>query len=136
MTGHMLGAAGAAEFIACTLAIRNGIVPPTINQEVPDPECDLNYTPNTAVEKKIDTAMSASMGFGGHNAAVVVKKYLIAEADSEFVNLGIYPTGFVNDLRADPRFKIVFENDGVIIFKVPEPVGPTGYHLHFIMKAF
>ncbi|MFC1735460.1 beta-ketoacyl-[acyl-carrier-protein] synthase family protein, partial [Candidatus Hydrogenedentota bacterium] len=76
MTGHMLGAAGAAEFIACIMAIKNGVAPPTINQEVPDPECDLNYTPNTAVEKNIDTAMSASMGFGGHNAVVLVKKYV------------------------------------------------------------
>ena len=75
MIGHMLGAAGAIEFIASILTIRNGIVPPTINYEHPDPECDLNYTPNKAVKKDVRTAMSNSFGFGGHNVALVVKRY-------------------------------------------------------------
>jgi len=75
MTGHLLGAAGAVEFIATTLAVRDNIVPPTINYENPDPECDLDCTPNTAVEKRIDFAISNSFGFGGHNVTLAVKKY-------------------------------------------------------------
>ncbi len=74
MTGHLLGAAGAIELIASVKAIENGIVPPTINQEVPDVDCDLNYTPNKAVSKSISYAMSNSFGFGGHNAVLIVKK--------------------------------------------------------------
>jgi 3-oxoacyl-[acyl-carrier-protein] synthase II len=75
MTGHMLGAAGAAELIACILAINNNIIPPTINYEIPDPECDLDYVPNTAREAKVNTALSNSLGFGGHNATLVVKRF-------------------------------------------------------------
>ena len=74
MTGHMLGAAGAAEAIACILALEEGIVPPTVNLLEPDPELDLDYTPNTAVKADIDTAVSTSLGFGGHNACIVLKK--------------------------------------------------------------
>lgn len=74
MTGHMLGAAGAAEALACVLALTEDIVPPTINLLSPDPELDLNYTPNTAVRTPIDTAVSTSLGFGGHNACVVMRK--------------------------------------------------------------
>lgn len=75
MTGHLLGAAGGVEFAACVLAIRDSIIPPTINYETPDPECDLDYVPNTARKSKITVAMSNSLGFGGHNASVVVKKF-------------------------------------------------------------
>lgn len=75
MTGHLLGASGAIEFIATTLALRDGIVPPTINYEDPDPECDLNYTPNTAVKKSLRYALSNSFGFGGHNACLALGKY-------------------------------------------------------------
>jgi 3-oxoacyl-[acyl-carrier-protein] synthase II len=75
MTGHCLGAAGAIEAIAGILAIREGFYPPTINLENPDPECDLDYVPNTAVEGKIDVAASGSLGFGGHNGVVVFKRY-------------------------------------------------------------
>ncbi|MCI8332563.1 MAG: beta-ketoacyl-ACP synthase II [Clostridiales bacterium] len=74
MTGHMLGAAGAAEAIACILALQEGIVPPTINLTSPDPELDLDYTPNTACHTEIDTAISTSLGFGGHNACLAFKK--------------------------------------------------------------
>ncbi|RKY40935.1 MAG: beta-ketoacyl-[acyl-carrier-protein] synthase II [Candidatus Omnitrophota bacterium] len=73
MTGHTLGAAGAIEFIACCLALKNKIIPPTVNYENPDPECDLNYTPNEAKEVDIEVALSNSLGFGGHNATLVVK---------------------------------------------------------------
>lgn len=75
MTGHLLGASGGIEFIASTLAIRDGIIPPTINYQNPDPECDLDYTPNKAVSKKITTALSNSFGFGGHNASLIVTRY-------------------------------------------------------------
>ena len=75
MTGHMLGAAGAVEIIASALAVKNGIVPPTIGYVESDPECDLNYTPNKCVNKQLDAAMSISLGFGGHNACVAVKAY-------------------------------------------------------------
>lgn len=75
MTGHLLGAAGGIEVIACALAIQNGVIPPTINYENPDPDCDLNYIPNTAVERTVNVAISNSFGFGGHNATVVVKKF-------------------------------------------------------------
>lgn len=70
----MLGAAGAVEAIAAILALRNGIIPPTINLNEPDEECDLNYTPNTAVKADIDFALSTSLGFGGHNACIAFKK--------------------------------------------------------------
>lgn len=75
MTGHLLGAAGAVEAIASILAIDYGIIPPTINYEFPDPECDLNYTPNVAVKKEIKVALSNTFGFGGHNATLIFKKY-------------------------------------------------------------
>ena len=75
MTGHMLGAAGGVEFIASTLAIVHGIVPPTINQIEADPECDLNVTPNTPVERRIDVAISNSSGFGGHNVTLAVRRF-------------------------------------------------------------
>ncbi len=74
MTGHTLGAAGAIELIACVQAIRTGVLPPTINLDNPDPECDLDYIPHTAREVPITTAMSNSFGFGGHNAALIVQK--------------------------------------------------------------
>ncbi|NLE00461.1 MAG: beta-ketoacyl-[acyl-carrier-protein] synthase II, partial [Fibrobacter sp.] len=79
MTGHLLGASGAVEFIASILAVRDNIIPPTINYEDPDPECDLNYTPNTAVKKTVKYALSNSFGFGGHNACLAVGKYESSE---------------------------------------------------------
>ena len=74
MTGHMLGAAGAAEAVAAILALNNGIVPPTIGYKEKDPECDLDCTPNTAKERDITLAMSSSLGFGGHNACIAFRK--------------------------------------------------------------
>jgi 3-oxoacyl-[acyl-carrier-protein] synthase II len=70
MTGHMLGAAGATEAIACLLALSENRIPPTIGYKEADPECDLDYTPNNAVDAKVDMAISTSLGFGGHNAAL------------------------------------------------------------------
>ncbi len=75
MTGHLLGAAGAMEAIFCVLAMRDGVLPPTINQEVSDPECDLDYVPNTARTAQVDHCMSNSMGFGGHNVALVISRW-------------------------------------------------------------
>jgi 3-oxoacyl-[acyl-carrier-protein] synthase II len=75
MTGHLLGAAGGIEAIASALALSTGKIPPTINYENPDEECDLNYTPNKMVEKDIKYAMSNSLGFGGHNATILLKRY-------------------------------------------------------------
>jgi len=75
MTGHLLGAAGGVEFVACCLASKEGVVPPTINYEYPDPECDLDYVPNTARKADITACMSNSLGFGGHNASLIVKKF-------------------------------------------------------------
>lgn len=75
MTGHLLGAAGAIEAIFCLKAIEHGIIPPTINFQNPDPECDLNYTPNTARKLDVHTAMSNSFGFGGHNACLIFGRY-------------------------------------------------------------
>ncbi len=74
MTGHMVGAAGGAEAIFTALALHNGILPPTINYEYPDPECDLDYVPNTARKADIEYALSNSMGFGGHNAVLALKR--------------------------------------------------------------
>jgi 3-oxoacyl-[acyl-carrier-protein] synthase II len=74
-TGHMLGAAGAVEFLLCVLAIREGVVPPTINYETPDPECDLDYTTNTPAQRTVNVALSNSMGFGGHNVVLAVRRY-------------------------------------------------------------
>ena len=75
MTGHMMGATGALEVIFCTQAIRESLLPPTIHYETPDPECDLDYIPNKAREKKITLAISNAFGFGGHNAVAAVRKY-------------------------------------------------------------
>lgn len=75
MTGHLLGAAGAIELAAVCLAIKDDIVPPTINYEYPDPDCDLDYVPNKARKKVINYAMSNSLGFGGHNASIVLSKF-------------------------------------------------------------
>ncbi|MFH1664955.1 MAG: beta-ketoacyl-ACP synthase II [Candidatus Omnitrophota bacterium] len=75
VTGHMLGATGAAELIACAKAIENKVIPPTINYEYPDPDCDLDYVPNTAREAEVNVAISNSLGFGGHNVTLVVRKF-------------------------------------------------------------
>jgi 3-oxoacyl-[acyl-carrier-protein] synthase II len=75
-TGHMLGAAGAVEMSVCALAIKHGIVPPTINYQTPDPECDLDYVPNTAREMKVNAIINNSFGFGGHNASIAAKKFI------------------------------------------------------------
>lgn len=75
MTGHLLGAAGGVEAIACVLAIRDSVVPPTINLKNPDPDCDLDYVPNQAQKLTINVAFSNSLGFGGHNACIVFKKF-------------------------------------------------------------
>ena len=75
MTGHLLGAAGAVEFITCCLAMRDKVIPPTINYEYPDPECDLDYVPNTARNAEVNICLSNSLGFGGHNATLIVKKF-------------------------------------------------------------
>jgi 3-oxoacyl-[acyl-carrier-protein] synthase II len=74
-TGHMLGAAGAVEFLITALAVQDGKLPPTINYRTPDPECDLDYTPNVAVEREVTAAISNSFGFGGHNVALALKRY-------------------------------------------------------------
>ena len=75
MTGHMMGATGALEAIFCVQAVREGLLPPTIHYETPDPECDLDYIPNKAREKKIELAISNAFGFGGHNAVLAIRKY-------------------------------------------------------------
>ena len=74
-TGHTLGAAGGLEFAICSLAVRDGMLPPTINYETPDPECDLNYVPNKAVRHEVDVALSNSFGFGGHNVTLAVRRF-------------------------------------------------------------
>ena len=74
MTGHMLGATGAVEAIVCALVLKNGIVPPTIGYKEPDPECDLDYVPNTARKADVEYALSTNLGFGGHNACLAFKK--------------------------------------------------------------
>jgi 3-oxoacyl-[acyl-carrier-protein] synthase II len=74
-TGHCLGAAGAIEAIFCTFALRDGVLPPTINYEDPDPECDLDYIPNEARREDIEVAVNNSFGFGGHNACVVFRRW-------------------------------------------------------------
>lgn len=76
MTGHLMGAAGAIEAIVCIMAIRNGAVPPTINYGEVDPNCDLDYVPNAAREQDVDVAMSNTFGFGGHNATIILKKFV------------------------------------------------------------
>ncbi|MEL1134091.1 beta-ketoacyl-ACP synthase II [Desulfitobacterium sp. THU1] len=75
MTGHLLGAAGAIEAIACVLTIKNGVIPPTMSYGEPDPECDLDYVPNKARQKEVNVALSNTFGFGGHNATIVMKKF-------------------------------------------------------------
>jgi len=75
MTGHLLGAAGAVEAVFSILAMQNNFVPPTTNLNNPDPACDLNYTPNTGVEREINTIMSNAFGFGGHNAVIIMSRF-------------------------------------------------------------
>ena len=75
MTGHLLGAAGACGVVVCTFAHEAGIVPATINYEEPDPDCDLDYVPNTARYANVDVAMSNAFGFGGHNGVIVTKRF-------------------------------------------------------------
>lgn len=82
MTGHLLGASGAIEFIASALAVQNDTIPPTINYEDPDPDCPLNYTPNTVAKKVVRYAMSNNLGFGGHNASLLLAKYDGASSDA------------------------------------------------------
>lgn len=76
MTGHLLGAAGAVEAIACVLAIRDQVIPPTINYETPDPECDLDYVPNVPRKAEVNVTLSNSLGFGGHNATIIIRKFV------------------------------------------------------------
>ena len=75
MTGHMIGAAGGVEAVISCLAITHGVMPPTINYEHPDPACDLDYIPNQARTAPVDVALSNSLGFGGHNATVIFRKF-------------------------------------------------------------
>jgi len=75
MTGHLLGAAGAVEAIISILSLVHGVIPPTINYETPDPDCDLDYTPNTALRRPVQFAISNTFGFGGHNATLLMRKY-------------------------------------------------------------
>ncbi len=75
MTGHMVGGCGGVEAMVCMKVLETGIIPPTINYEVPDPECDLDYVPNKAREKKVDVVASSNLGFGGHNAVLLFKKF-------------------------------------------------------------
>lgn len=75
MTGHLLGAAGAVEAIVCIKALEEDFVPPTINYKNPDPECDLDYVPNIGRKQELNYALSNSLGFGGHNASLLFKKY-------------------------------------------------------------
>ena len=75
MLGHLIGAAGAAELITCVLAIRDNVVPPTINLNDPDPALDLDYVPNKPRKMQVDIAMNESFGFGGQNNVVIIKKY-------------------------------------------------------------
>jgi 3-oxoacyl-[acyl-carrier-protein] synthase II len=75
MTGHLMGAGGGVEAVACVRALETGILPPTINHDQPDPECDLDYVPNTARQVPITTAMSNAFGFGGHNATLVFRRW-------------------------------------------------------------
>ncbi|HEY5671896.1 MAG TPA: beta-ketoacyl-ACP synthase II [Anaerolineales bacterium] len=79
MTGHLLGASGALEAVICVNALQTQSAPPTINYETPDPDCDLDYVPNSARSMKIDTVMSNSFGFGGHNASIILSRYLNGE---------------------------------------------------------
>jgi 3-oxoacyl-[acyl-carrier-protein] synthase II len=76
MTGHLLGGAGAVEMAACALAMRDSVIPPTINLDNPDEECDLDYTPLVAREKKVRVVMNNSFGFGGHNATLIAREFI------------------------------------------------------------
>jgi len=76
MIGHSLGASGALEAAACVQVIAHNILPPTINYSTPDPECTLDYVPNTAQEAEVNVAMSNSFGFGGHNGVIVLKRWV------------------------------------------------------------
>ena len=76
MMGHLLGAAGAVEAIVCLKAIEHGVIPPTINYQTPDPECDLDCVPNVARQATIDVTLTNSFGFGGHNASLVISRYV------------------------------------------------------------
>ena len=71
----MLGAAGSVEFVVCALSVGEGVIVPTINYETPDPDCDLNYTPNAAVRREVEVALSNSFGFGGHNVTLAVRRF-------------------------------------------------------------
>jgi 3-oxoacyl-[acyl-carrier-protein] synthase II len=75
MLGHLIGGAGAIECAVCALVIKNGIIPPTINYTTPDPDCDLDYVPNTARKAKVRTTLSNSFGFGGHNSVLILRRY-------------------------------------------------------------
>jgi 3-oxoacyl-(acyl-carrier-protein) synthase len=75
MTGHLLGAAGALESMFCLLALRDNMLPPTINYQTPDPDCDLDYVPNKARSAELKTAMTNSFGFGGHNASIIFSEF-------------------------------------------------------------
>jgi len=75
MMGHLIAAAGATELIVCLLAIRDGLLPPTINYETPDPDCDLDYVPNAVRTARCDRALSNSFGFGGQNISLVVSRF-------------------------------------------------------------
>jgi 3-oxoacyl-(acyl-carrier-protein) synthase len=75
MTGHLLGAAGALEAVVCVKALQDSILPPTINYEIPDPDCDLDYIPNQARPAKVEHIMSNSFGFGGHNASIILSRF-------------------------------------------------------------
>ena len=74
MTGHLLGAAGGVEAVFCVMALKDQVVPPTINYNNPDEDCDLDYIPNEARDAKLNTVMSNSLGFGGHNASLIFSK--------------------------------------------------------------
>ena len=74
--GHLLGAAGAIEAIVCALTITNGVIPPTMNLCNPDPDCDLDYVPNTPRKAEVNAALSNSFGFGGHNSSLVIKRFV------------------------------------------------------------
>jgi 3-oxoacyl-(acyl-carrier-protein) synthase len=75
MTGHLLGAAGGLEFAISVMVLETGQIPPTINQDTPDPECDLDCAPNHRVERRVQVALSNSFGFGGHNASLAVRRF-------------------------------------------------------------
>ena len=79
MTGHLLGAAGAVEAGICVMALQHQVIPPTANYETPDPDCDLDYVPNTARSAQLEAVMSNSLGFGGHNASLIFRKYRPAQ---------------------------------------------------------